>query len=117
MGGSARGVMPECDEIVVLGYLAAHKMTGTTQAGAAPQADTRFPPPYRASADCVVSEPTRARRLPIFKANVGDVTLADEFVVGRDPAEHHAREDARVAVHDAWLAPARRSDQAPVRRS
>ena len=34
-----------------------------------------------------------------------DVTLpGHEFVVGRDPAKHHAHEDAHVAVRDAFVA-------------
>jgi hypothetical protein len=69
----------------------------------------------RTSADCVVSESTYARRLLIFKAGAGDVTLGDAFVAGRDPAEHHMHEGARVAVRDALLAPVRRTDQAPPR--
>jgi ribosomal subunit interface protein len=41
-----------------------------------------------------------------------DVTLpGHEIVVGRDPAEHHAHEDARVAVRDAFDALRRRLDE------
>jgi hypothetical protein len=66
---------------------------------AAAQADTRFPPTYRASADWVVSESTHAPRSLIRKASAGDVTLpGHEFLVGRGRADHHAHEDAHVAV-------------------
>jgi hypothetical protein len=106
MGGSALVSCLEADEIVVMGYPGRAQDDGHQPSRCGAPGDTRFPPPYRASADCVVSESTRARRLLIFKARVRDIALADEFIVGRDPAEHHAREGARVAVRDALLATA-----------
>jgi hypothetical protein len=64
------------------------------------QADIRFLPPYRASAGWVVSEPSRARRLPIGKASAGDATLPGHgFLVAA--VAHNAHEDAHVAVRDA----------------
>lgn len=46
-----------------------------------------------------------------------DVTLpGGEIVVGRDPAEHHAHEDAYVTVRDAFDALRRRLDDHTQRR-